>query len=352
MADDEKSEASKDRAIAEFTDLLGLREPLVELVRAFQRGLGHIFEPWLRRRQGNVSIEFLRKVKAEISSLPEIPLSSEVEFDVDGRVRMRLLNEGRRQQRNRELVAIGAVEEVRANDSQEKTPGSGARVTDEWIDRFWRLAQDVSDADLQSIWSRVLAREATRPGSFSLHTLDVLSRLDREAAKELERLAGCTLSSRKSHGSQAVILLSFEAQALTGRPNFNHSDVEPAERRLQAIVGDCVHDRFAALGLVGLPRWSNTFVTYQAGFFFFAPREGDVASFEMAGACFRLHGLPAPRRPMEVNEVCLGNGPGWTLTGREILSLARVQPDPLYLASLREGFAALGLELEGPIPTR
>jgi hypothetical protein len=46
-----------------------------------------------------------------------------------------------------------------------------------------------------------------------------------------------------------------------------------------------------------------------------------------------------------------GNGPGGTLPEREVLSLARVQPDPLFLAILREGLATPALKLKWPIPT-
>lgn len=353
MPDESEKATPSDRSVVEISDLLGLREPVGELVRAIRVGLGHCFEPWLRRRQAKASVDILRLRKDEVSSWADVPVSLEAELDLDGRARLRVSNELRRQQRNRELVAIEAVEEWRAGESQEgkeRREASGARVAEEWIDRFWRLAQDVSDTDLQRLWGRVLAREARRPGSFALQTLDILARLDRETAEELQRLAGCTSSATTRRGSRSVILVSFAKHTLAG--DRRHDSVSAVETRLEEIVGDDVWQRFGALGLLGLPQWSRAAFAPSAAVYFSAPREGDDARFELAGAPFRLRGLPPPRDPSPKDEVCLGEGLGWTQPGREILSLARVEPDPDHLASLREGFALLGLELEGPLPRR
>ncbi|BCX19618.1 MAG: hypothetical protein KatS3mg117_3300 [Geminicoccaceae bacterium] len=353
MPDESEKATPPDRSVVEISDLLGLREFAVELVRATRVGLGHGFGPWLRRRQAKASVDILSLSKEAVSSWDDVPVSMEALLDLDGRVRLHVSKELRRQQRNREPVAIEAIEEWRGGVSEEGKEGkgaTGARLTDEWIDRFWRLAQDVSNADLQRLWGRVLAREARRPGSVALQTLDILSRLDREAAEELQRLGGCTSSATTRRGSRSVILQSFHADSLAGdrRPD----SVDAVESRLERIVGDDVWERFGALGLLGLSRWTRAIFVLAAGVDFSAAREADEPRFELAGAPFRLRGLPPPRDPSRKDEVHLGEGLGWTRPGREIPSLARVAPDPDHLASLREGFEHLGLTLEGPLPRR
>ena len=62
-------------------------------------------------------------------------------------------------------------------------------VDPDWFARWRTSAQDVSSETMQRMWGRVLAGEVQRPGSYSIHTLDVLSRLSRRDAKLIEKAA-------------------------------------------------------------------------------------------------------------------------------------------------------------------
>ena len=61
-----------------------------------------------------------------------------------------------------------------------------------WTSSFSEAAQDVSDADMQELWARVLAGEVARPGTTSLRTMNVLRSLDQRTAQLFKRL--CSLS--------------------------------------------------------------------------------------------------------------------------------------------------------------
>ena len=56
-----------------------------------------------------------------------------------------------------------------------------------WATRWDDWVGNVSDSDLQRYWARILAGEVKRPGSFSLHTLDLLSRMARQDAELIDR---------------------------------------------------------------------------------------------------------------------------------------------------------------------
>lgn len=63
----------------------------------------------------------------------------------------------------------------------------GEQVSDEpvnsdWINRFFTIVEDVSDAEMQQLWARILAGEVKKPKSYSLRTLEVLRNMTKEEA--------------------------------------------------------------------------------------------------------------------------------------------------------------------------
>jgi hypothetical protein len=66
------------------------------------------------------------------------------------------------------------------------------RVSDEPVDediasRIFTNIQDVSNEQMQKLWAKLLAGEITKPGSFSVRTLDVLKNLSPKEAAVFER---------------------------------------------------------------------------------------------------------------------------------------------------------------------
>lgn len=187
MTESPQDNARAGRYLVEVSDLLGLSQPLTELVRAVCRGIGNVFEPWRRKRAAKADIENFKQWKRELADADELPRG--FELSLEGRTAVRLRTEQARQQANRERVAIAAIEEAR----REPATGAPARpLADEWIDRFWRLAQDISHEDLQRLWGRILCREARRPGTVSPLALEKIGLLTREDAKDVEALARLT----------------------------------------------------------------------------------------------------------------------------------------------------------------
>jgi hypothetical protein len=63
-----------------------------------------------------------------------------------------------------------------------------AATADDWISKFWEDAGLVSDEVLQEVYGRILAAEATTPGTCSLRTLQVLRYMDRSTAESFAEL--------------------------------------------------------------------------------------------------------------------------------------------------------------------
>ncbi len=59
----------------------------------------------------------------------------------------------------------------------------------DWVARFFGYAQDVTQEEMQTLWSKLLAGEVSKPGSYSLKTLEVLRNLSRSDAKHFQQLA-------------------------------------------------------------------------------------------------------------------------------------------------------------------
>jgi len=60
--------------------------------------------------------------------------------------------------------------------------------TDEWVDRFFEYAENITTEKLQYLWGKVLAGELKKTGSFSLRTLDYLRSMSIKEAEEFQKI--------------------------------------------------------------------------------------------------------------------------------------------------------------------
>ena len=67
------------------------------------------------------------------------------------------------------------------------------KVDPNWGKRFFNIAQDISDENMQELWSKILAGEISQPGSFSLRSLEVLKNMSQKEAILFRKL--CALST-------------------------------------------------------------------------------------------------------------------------------------------------------------
>lgn len=90
----------------------------------------------------------------------------------------------------RDINTSGSIiyaEEALCNDPD---PAPDATVGDDWLYRWRDYTGEVSDADLQRIWGRLLAGEVKAPGTYSLRTLDFLRNLSQYEANLIARISG------------------------------------------------------------------------------------------------------------------------------------------------------------------
>lgn len=104
---------------------------------------------------------------------------------LQARAALREYHESIRQQANIENIISQANNELQgANDGTV----SDEPVDDDWITRFFGITKDISSAEMQFIWSKILAGEIKKPGSFSLRTLEVIRNLSQREARAFEKI--------------------------------------------------------------------------------------------------------------------------------------------------------------------
>lgn len=181
----EDQDSSLPTALIQIRDVLGLSAPLKRLVEAISYGVGRWVYPIEVRRNTATEIEAFRQwskaIKDEGLSVGNFDLT------LQERAAFRVAAQEVRRQQRREAIAAEALAEVRA--SPDDFRGSDEPLDPDWLDRFWRLAEDVGDADFQSIWARILARHAAGGARYSARYLMILSTLSGTEAEALERLA-------------------------------------------------------------------------------------------------------------------------------------------------------------------
>lgn len=169
-----------------LSDLLGLSQPLTKLVETVGCGIGKIYEPWHIERMAKAKakeIEFISGAISDNINLPvsyddgTISISIKDANDLVIRARNRFLFQEMKKQQNIESVVSNAYAELKDVESVSDTP-----VEEDWVSEFFDCVANVSAAQMQILWGKLLAGEVKYPGSYSLRTLNVLKRLTQKEA--------------------------------------------------------------------------------------------------------------------------------------------------------------------------
>lgn len=96
-----------------------------------------------------------------------------------------LLDKAYRTQNNRDAIAEKVIEQLADDPAPSDSPGP----SDDWLNMFEDYAARASSESLRDLFSRVLAGEVRKPGSFSLSTMQFISVLDAPIAALIERMS-------------------------------------------------------------------------------------------------------------------------------------------------------------------
>jgi hypothetical protein len=312
--------------LVKITDLFGTAKPLEQLISAIERGIGNIMRPIQKRRETKADIA---AYEGWSEALTKSGLAqTAAELTIGERATIRLTAETIRKQQNREFVAVEAVSEhIRMIEHQPDTIIPDIKIEEEWLDRFWRLAQDVSDKDMQTVWGRILARQAQAPTKYSARCLEALSLLSRQEALKLEKLSKYVCSTTIGNKPYHFFLL---------RPYRLNSDQESKEvgKKITEIIGDTYQSIFGPAGFYtdSGSGWAQSInIDVQDG----------VARLSIGKKEF-LIGYPTSTTCADH----IGAGLGVSPLGAEIFSLIEADPDPQFLDLFSSVLQTYGMRLE------
>lgn len=185
----------------EIHDVLGISKPLIKLIDAVKGALGKLYEPTHIRRMTKAKAEEIRAISSSIANNLNLPaeysdgsiiINSKDANDLVIRAQNRFLFQEIQKQQNIEAVVAGAYNLLEQEENVDEEP-----VDKDWIIRFFNSVEDVSNEDLQKLWSKILAGEIKHPKSFSMRTLDALRNISREEALLFEKVykASCIISN-------------------------------------------------------------------------------------------------------------------------------------------------------------
>ncbi|MBC7412469.1 MAG: DUF2806 domain-containing protein [Bacteroidia bacterium] len=135
-----------------------------------------------------------KEEKLIISSAKELPIENKqtiiINPPLEERTNERLNYQEAKKQLNIESVTTFAADELRNEQSVTDEP-----LDEDWKTRFFNIAEDISNEEMQSLWGRILAGEIKQPKSYSLRTLELLKNLSKEEAEVFAKFAQLRINS-------------------------------------------------------------------------------------------------------------------------------------------------------------
>lgn len=156
-----------------LVNLGDVAKPADTLIRKISSAVGGVFAPYQIKRIAKAEAE-----AAIIKTQTEIQIT-----DLHRRAMHRFVEEEARRQKNIEDITAKALPQLEEGAKPDT-------VEDDWVTNFFDKSRIVSDNEMQSLWSRVLAGEANKPGTYSKRTVNFLADLDKNDADLFSKLCG------------------------------------------------------------------------------------------------------------------------------------------------------------------
>ena len=129
-----------------------------------------------------------KEEKIAISSPKDLSIQPEqfglLNPSIEDRTQKRIDFQNVQKQINIESVTTFAAEELK-----DEPPVTDEPVDEDWTTRFFRIVEDISNEEMQTIWGKILAGEIKQPRSYSLRTLELIRNLAKQEADIFMKVA-------------------------------------------------------------------------------------------------------------------------------------------------------------------
>lgn len=160
-----------------------LLKPLNTLIEKVAEATGILYEPQ----------RIKRKAKAEAEAAV-ITAKSKIEItEIERRAADRFLREQVQYQQNIENIIEKALPRINEDPLVDN-------ISNDWLLKYFDKCRLVSENEMQELWAKVFANEVNDHGSFSVSTIDILSKLGPREASSFSRLCSLCIQMKPEEG--------------------------------------------------------------------------------------------------------------------------------------------------------
>lgn len=230
-----------------------------------------------------------------------------------------------KEQLNLDNITLIAAKELTniATTDNEPIEEHGA-INDDWLNEFETLARLKSSEDMQLVFGKILSGEITKPGSYSIRTVRLISQLDNEAAKLFQILC-----------SHAIVLFYkneiVDARVVSLKEDAGQNSLSPYGLSYRVL------NLLEEYGLIYSEY--NSYATYNSCI---ANENNKIsATLRFQNVQYGLVPTDRTRSPKELQL----NGVALTQAGRELLTIIPLVEAEIYKKDLVNYFENLHLKL-------
>jgi len=167
-------------------------KPIEKLIEVISQGVGTLYKPRAIRKEADAEaykIQVLEKAKTIANAESRL-----IEFEMLDAMEQKIIYREKRKQSIIENIIELAVEQIK-QDSEVNSE----KVDSDWITRFFNLAEDISNEEMQKLWGKILSGEVKQPGSFSLRTLELLKNITKYEAEIFTKFVQLNVQHSRGH---------------------------------------------------------------------------------------------------------------------------------------------------------
>lgn len=186
-----------------------LSKPATVLIEKISSAIGVIYEPTRIKRYAKAEAD-----AHSITVLANLNLQSEVEK----RGLQRLLAQQTRKQVNIENIIQTTVGQLPDNAEVESLEA-------DWLANFFEKCENISNETMQNMWSGLLTSEATKPGTVSKKTINIISNIDKEDAETFTRFCQFVWHVDESKNNAIPILFNLNKNETFNEQGIYYQDL-------------------------------------------------------------------------------------------------------------------------------
>lgn len=225
-------------------------------------------------------------------------------------------------QKNLDAIARGALNELSQLPSPREYVGhhdASGEVQDDWLNAFEVEAENMSSDYMRNVFSKLLAGEVRKPGSFSRRAVKILGQMERQEAEIFARFCSLSVQFVKDGQIFSGLLLTLgENAAMNGLKKYGLD-----YRSLMTLIE-------YGLVLANLDGYQQLEMT----------GPGDEVTFFHGGNYYRYVSEAQGAQLVDLHGITT------TRVGTELMQLVTPIPDPQYTAKLEEFLQSRSLRLD------